>query len=435
MAPLTSAPALERRAMAERRGSAGGIARHWAVLVVLGGYIGAAFVIPTLANVAITDDWVYYRSVESLLVQHQLRIHDLSSAALVFQIAWGGLFAALLGLSFGALRISTIAIVGASGLAWYGLARELGVEPGPKRARHRCLSVQPADPRAGLHLHDRPAFHRAGGHRYLAVRARPARRRDRRPLGRARLDRRGLRPARPPAGRAGAGGVVGGLLVAGRLRPNRRGLALVLRICAIPAIVTLGFTYWLRFWHGVPWAMTLFVQEFVAAGVGGVAGLLPRLTVIEVVYLGFFVLPIALALLPSILVLWHQTERWSRVAALVWSAAALLGTAWFWRDGLLMPYVGQFVTATGLGPEDLVAARPMLIDETFRQVWTIACVLASMVLGLAVARAASAREPVRVAIAPSSASPSASGSARCRRRSTSSPGAARSTATCCRCCR
>ncbi len=53
--------------------------------------------------------------------------------------------------------------------------------------------------------------------------------------------------------------------------------------------------------------MGLFVQEFLDAGVGGVAGLMPRLTVIELVYLGFFVLPIALALLPSILILWRQT--------------------------------------------------------------------------------------------------------------------------------
>src|SRR5579862_3856512 len=89
--------------------------------LVLVAYAATAFVVPTMANVAVTDDWVYYRTVETLVVQHELHIHAMSSAALVFQAAWGGLFAWVFGLNFGVLRISTLVIVGISGLAVYGL--------------------------------------------------------------------------------------------------------------------------------------------------------------------------------------------------------------------------------------------------------------------------------------------------------------------------
>ena len=47
---------------------------HAAVLGVLGIYGASAFVVPTLAPVAISDDFLYFRSVEMLVSDHRLVI-------------------------------------------------------------------------------------------------------------------------------------------------------------------------------------------------------------------------------------------------------------------------------------------------------------------------------------------------------------------------
>ena len=86
---------------------------------------------PVLVPAAVGDDWVYVRSVEMLLREGRLHILDLSVVTLVFQIAWGSLFAALFGLTFGVLRLSTFVMTMLGGLACYGLCRELEIAPMP----------------------------------------------------------------------------------------------------------------------------------------------------------------------------------------------------------------------------------------------------------------------------------------------------------------
>ncbi|MBV9356711.1 MAG: glycosyltransferase family 39 protein, partial [Chloroflexi bacterium] len=254
MRQLTSAPVLERRALARRSGRAGRFAPNWALVGVLTAYVGAAFLIPTLANVAITDDWVYYRSVESLLVQHQLRIHELASAALVFQIVWGGVFATLLGLSFGALRISTLVMVGASGLAWYALARELGVSRGRSALGTAAYLFNPLTLALAYTFMTDPHFTALVViATWLYVRGLRVDAVDGRWLVLGSIAAACAVLVRQQ-GLLVPAGVLGGLLVAGQLRPTRRSLVLALRVCAIPAIVAIGFMCWLRFWHGVPWA-------------------------------------------------------------------------------------------------------------------------------------------------------------------------------------
>ncbi len=67
------------------------------------------------------------RSVEILVREGQLHILDLSVVTLLFQVAWGSLFASFLGLSFGVVRLSTFVMVLLGGLATYGLCRELQI--------------------------------------------------------------------------------------------------------------------------------------------------------------------------------------------------------------------------------------------------------------------------------------------------------------------
>ena len=350
------------------------------VAAVLLAYAVSALVIPTLANVAVTDDWVYYRSVETLLLEHRLQVHDMSSAALVFQLLWGAAFAAVFGLSFGVLRVSTLVLVGLSGLAFYRLARALDIPCGWSAVGLAAYLFHPL----GLSL----AYTFMTDPHYVALL-----------VIASWLYVRGLREGRTrpawvlaaSAGTACAtlvrqqgvlvpGGVLLALLLGGRLAPLARGVRLVLLVAGLPAVAAVGFMTWLRFGPGTPWALDLFWRELGQAGVNGVVGLLPRLGVIEAIYFGFFVLPIALAAVAAVRP--TRLGGWVLAAGLIWTAVVSLGALSYWFDGQkTMPYVGQFVSPTGIGPEDLIAARPILLDQTQRVGLTVGCALASILVG------------------------------------------------------
>ena len=70
---------------------------HWAVMVVLLLFAGAAVIVPTLAPVATTDDWAYARSAQILVSEGRLTIFPVVAATAVFQVVWGALFGLLLG--------------------------------------------------------------------------------------------------------------------------------------------------------------------------------------------------------------------------------------------------------------------------------------------------------------------------------------------------
>jgi hypothetical protein len=362
------------------------LAPHAAAGAVLGGYVASVFVVPTLANVSITDDWVYYRSVEMLLTEHRLRVHDMSAAALVFQMFWGAAFAALFGLNFGVLRISTLVLAAVSGLALYALCRELEV---PRSRSALAMAAYLFHPLAlSLAYTFMTDLHFTG---LLIVSVW--------------LYLRALKPEGPDPRSLLAGsvvascaflvrqqgilvpmGVVAELILSRRLTLSRRGLLLLAQTFMIPAGTAIGYVGWLRLFHDTPWAQTLFWETIQSAGWPGIANLVPRLMIIEVMYLGFFVLPIALATLPLIRTLRYEIRPRGQRAVGVWAVLVLGGMLVFSLRGLMMPYAGQFVTSTGVGPDDLVGARPMVLDTATRVALTAACALASIIFGLAVTR-------------------------------------------------
>ncbi len=393
-APTRAIRQLPERSPAPRDTQAGGaqrpslaaLASHWGVGAVLACYVASAFLIPTLADVSVTDDWVYYRTVETLLTEHRLHVHDMSSAALVFQTIWGAAFAALFGLSFGVLRLSTLVLVGVSGLAFYALCRELDVSRGRSALGMGAYLFHPLALSLAYTFMTDPHFTSLLVISvWLYVRG---------------LKRESVDPRYMLAGSIVAAcallvrqqgvllpaGVAAALVLSRRLTLSRRGLLLLAQTCAIPAVITLGYAGWLRFFHGVPWAMRLFRDEIARAGWTGIAGLVPRLMVIEAMYLGLFVLPIAVAALPLIPRLRHDIGPRGQWALGAWAALVLGGALAFSLRGLTMPYVGQFVTSTGLGPEDLLGARPTLLDTPLRVALTVACALAAVTLGLALTR-------------------------------------------------
>src|SRR5579884_4174661 len=120
-----------RPALARTRGTALALVkRYWPIGIVLALYAVSAMIVPTMTSAPVSDDWVYTRSVEILVHQHQLKILDLSVVTLIFQVFWGALFAEIFGMSFGAVRLSTVALMFMAGIAVYAICRELTVSRG-----------------------------------------------------------------------------------------------------------------------------------------------------------------------------------------------------------------------------------------------------------------------------------------------------------------
>ena len=78
-----------------------------------------------IGNFPLNDDWVYGRTVYSLVEEGRLRFSVLITPSLIAQVFWGALFCLPFGFSFTALRLSTLSISLIGIFAVYGLLREI----------------------------------------------------------------------------------------------------------------------------------------------------------------------------------------------------------------------------------------------------------------------------------------------------------------------
>ena len=341
--------------------------------------------VPMLVPAAVGDDWVYARSVEILVREGRLHILDLSVVTLLFQIAWGSLFATLFGLSFGVLRLSTFVMTMLGGVACYGLCRELEIAPMPSALAAAAYVFNPLSFVLAYTFMSDPFF------TALLVIA---------TYGYV----RGLRCDRPDRaallfGAAAAAcaflvrqqgalipaAVIVALLVQRRLHRDRESLRLVLRIVALPAIAIAGYYLWLVFIHGVPHEQTSFTHSVISAGWEQSLLLIGRMTFVEAMYVGLFTLPVALAALSAV-------NRIARVRApvvwftvLCWAAILLAGLMHFNSSGdanqpLMprMPYIAQYMGPSGLGPTDLLGGRAWIVSWQALDLLTALCVVASL---------------------------------------------------------
>ena len=81
--------------------------------------LSAVAVINPIGEFPLNDDWVYARSVRYLLEHGALKIPDCSVATLLWQTLWGGSWSVILGNSFSALRLSTLAL-SVLAAVWFG---------------------------------------------------------------------------------------------------------------------------------------------------------------------------------------------------------------------------------------------------------------------------------------------------------------------------
>jgi hypothetical protein len=383
MVAETPPAATEREAVTlPRPGVVAALRSRWPLLGVLALYLLALLVIPVMTPVAIGDDWVYARSVEILLKEGRVHILDLSVVTLVWQVLWAGLFGLVLGPTFGAMRLSTVILTGIGGLACYGCCRQLGVERGRSALGTALYLFNPLLFSISYSfMSDAPfvALLTIATYGYL----------------------RGLRPDRPDPRFVVAGSFVAGLaflerqqgalvplavamylLLAGRLRPNRAGVVLFCQVVAVPAAMTILFYVWFRFIHGIPKAQGDFLQKVKDAGVDGAVLLASRLSVIEAVYVGAFVLPLAAAVLLTLPRLVRLISPLGWLAFSVWAMFVLGGSAVFWQSGRRMPYIPHYVGPYGLGSYDLRGGRPWLIGQLGMDIATIVCAASALVFGL-----------------------------------------------------
>jgi len=366
---------------------------HRALVAVLALYAASAVIVPTFTAAPVSDDWVYVRSVEILVRQGELRILDLSVITLVFQVLWGALFSTIFGMSFGALRLSTVVLMFLSGWACYGVCRELGVERGRSALGAAAYLFNPLSYVLGFSFMTDPQF------TALLVIA-------------TYFHLRGLQPGRVGERATWWGSAVAALafltrqqgaliplavvvflVLSGRLRvwprPRWADVRLFARVVALPAAATVLYYLWLFFVHGVPEQQESFTRSIVDAGWGGTWQLAQRMTFFEAMYVGFFVLPIAMAAVLGVGVT-RLARVWSPLGwtmAAGWGAMLAAGLVVFGQDGRRMPYVSQFFGATGLGPNDLNGGgRPWLVDGDALDWLTGVCAAASLVFGLALCR-------------------------------------------------
>lgn len=377
------------RQLVGERATPSAIAGVWAALRLRGPLLGvfalyllALLIIPVMTPVALGDDWVYARSVEILIEEGRVQILDLSVVTLVWQVLWGGLFAAVLGPTFGAMRLSTVVLSAIGGFACYWGCRQVGVD------RERSALG------AALYLFNPILFSLSysfmSDAQFVALLT----------ISTA-LYLRGLRPDRPSAAFTIIGSFVAGLaflerqqgaliplavamylVLSGRLRPNRVGVGLFSRVVALPAAMTVTYYLWFRFIHGIPKAQGDFLQKVRGAGLDGAALLAGRLSLIEATYVGLFVLPLAVAALLTLPRLLRAVQPLGWLAFAIWAMFVLGGTAIFWQSGRRMPYIPHYLSPSGVGSYDLRGGRPFLFGQLGFDIATIACVMGALIFGL-----------------------------------------------------
>ena len=361
---------------------------HAAVLAVLGLYGATAFVVPTLAPVAISDDFLYARSVEMLVSDHRLVILPATAVTLVFQVAWGAVFAVLFGETFGVLRAATVVFTAASALAVYGLCRQLGVDKGRSALGTAIYLFNPLGYVLSFTFMTDGYF--AG---LVAISAY--------------CYARGLARVEPQArwvllGSAAAAaavlvrqqgillplGVLTYLVASGRLTRDRTSYRLVLQTMAAPVLAALAFYAWFNFVHEAPPVAgeDSHLGAWSDAGISGVVEQIRKLFFIEAIYVGLFTLPLGLAALWRLPALVSATSKraWLVFAGFVVLVAVTAAT---FGSSLRLPLVPGFLNDTGLGPAwDLHGGRIPLVGSGARTVITLVCTLAGLVVLLALCR-------------------------------------------------
>ena len=122
-----------------------------------------------------------------------------------------------------------------------------------------------------------------------------------------------------------------------------------------------------------------FFNEAKGAGIKGTWTLARHLTVIEMMYLGFFALPLVTALIPGLRTTLRFASPRGWIAFCCCEAILAIGLTFYAVVGGRWPYVPQFMGAGGLGPPDVLGAGHRVFRDSFF-FWATVIVAGSAVL-------------------------------------------------------
>jgi dolichyl-phosphate-mannose-protein mannosyltransferase len=357
---------------------------HAPLLAVLGLYGASAFVVPTLAPAAVSDDFLYARSVEMLVADHRLVILPITAVTLVFQVAWGALFAALFGETFGVLRVATVVFTAASALAVYGLCRQLGVD------KHRSAlgtAIYLFNPLGYVlsftFMTDSYFTGLVAISAYCYTRG----------LARVELHERWVLAGSVAAALAFLVrqqgillplGVLTYLVASRRLGRDRPSRRLVLQVMALPVLAALAYYAWYTFVYEAPVGTgeAGHLEAWSTASISDIVEQIIRTFFMEAMFIGVFTLPMGLAALWRLPALIASTSKRAWLVFAVIVALVLAATAFV--PVLRLPLVPGFLNGAGLGPAwDLHGGRIPLVGSGARTVITVVCALAGLVVLLA----------------------------------------------------
>ncbi|MGE0136131.1 MAG: ArnT family glycosyltransferase [Dehalococcoidia bacterium] len=367
---------------------------HWPLAAILGVFLLSMFIVPTLAGVAISDDWVFMWSAERLVDTGKLEVHPLVSPHLVFQAVWGALFGVLFGASPGVFRLSTVVLWLLGGIAFYGIVWELTARRGLSALGAAAYLFNPLGyALAFTFMTDVPLTSLTVIALYCAVRAVRHGIEDRWLLAGSAVGACALLVRQP--GIFIPVGVLAALLLSGRLplRLTRRSVVVALEVGALPLLAYLAYRWWLLNVNGVPAVQSLMEEQLLEGGWGALGTQAERLVAIEAGYIGLFVLPLTLgaALYLRPLAAGVRPRAW--VAFVVWLVVVLAGMAALRALGMRMPYVPHFLSVAGIGPNDLLVSRAALAGQWFFTALTLLCAASAVVAGFLVIRALGIRRP------------------------------------------
>ena len=347
-------------------------------------------IVPTMTNVATTDDWGYTRAVEILYYDSELVVFPVVAATAVGQVLWGGLFALVFGMELGVMRLSSVVVMAMGAVALYAILRQLSVTRWRSSLGTALYLFNPLAFAIAFTFMTDPHF---VSWMLIAVA----------------LYLRGLREDNVTPWIIVLASICAGfaflvrqqgalipfamglnLLVTRRMCFNWQSVRLALQVALAPALALVGYYAWLYLFNDVPDVQQSFLDRAVEEGWSGTWFLVRHLTFFDAMYLGLFLLPLTVALLPAIRR--PATERffasvWGYWAFLVSLGLLVFGLFQFSYQGRRMPYIPQFLGSGGFGPADVPGGRRRLVE--WDQVWsglTIAAAFGAVLVALLLCR-------------------------------------------------
>ncbi len=357
--------------------------RHRGLLLVVFAFVASAFLIPTLAPVAVSDDALHLRSSEILMRDGHLQVLPLMVASLVGQIIWSAPFTWLFGDTAGVLRVSTIVAVTLSAFPMYGLLRELRITRQRSALGTALYLFNPLMySLAFTFMTDAYLVSGIVAATFCLLR------------GLRRGEIRWFVGASVIAGttfsiRQQAIFIVLSLLafliVGVRSRTSRGTLRLAIATTAPFAVLVAAYFFWYHVIQGTPpgSAQVSVTSQWLSANPLDAFVLTRRLTLFEVMYAALFLAPLALAVVPRVRTIATTLSRrgWIWFGAFV--ALLLFGMVWYGNGDARMPYASQFLSPSGLGPpNDVHGGRAPLMSPDGQTVLTLVCLLSALVLGV-----------------------------------------------------